>query len=123
MNIDETLAYYRRQERKAGELLFDAVWKNNPKNTNILRADNAFYLPAVNAKARIKWGTLLIRELFAYFKVPEKASDPETPVFFITLADKSLFTTNLPQEIDIKLFKRKFGGRLRGLNYIGMIEP
>jgi len=123
MNIDETLAYFRRKERKAGDLLFDAVWKNDRENIDLLRAEHAFYLPTVNAKARIKWGTLLIRELFAYFKVPENASDPEIPVFFVTLADKSLITTAEPQAIDIELFKRKLGGRLRGLNYIGMIEP
>jgi hypothetical protein len=123
MNIDETLAYFRRQERKAGDLLFDAVWKNDPKSTDILRAENAFYLPAVNAKARIQWGTSLIRELFEFFEVPDTETDPEIPVFLVTLADKSLITTAEPQQIDIELFKRKLGGRLRGLNYIGMIEP
>jgi hypothetical protein len=123
MNIDETLAYFQSQERKAGDLLFDAVWKNDPENTDILRADNAFYLPAVNAKARIKWGTLLIRELFEFFEIPDTESDPEIPIFFVTLADKSLVTSAQPQNIDAELFKRKLGARLRGFNYIGMIEP
>ena len=34
-----------------------------------------------------------------------------------------LVTTAVPQKIDITRFKRTLGGRLRGLDYIGMIEP
>jgi hypothetical protein len=45
------------------------------------------------------------------------------PIFFVTVADKSLITTAEPRTIDVELFKRKLAGRLRGLNYIGMIEP
>jgi hypothetical protein len=79
----------------------------------MLISANSLYLPAVNTKARIQWGALLIRELFAYFKVPKKASDPEIPIFLVTLAVKSLITTAEPQKIDIELFRRKLGGRLR----------
>jgi hypothetical protein len=123
MNLKKTLEYFRRQEKQSGQLLLDAVCRDKKKNHDMLISANSLYLPAVNTKARIKWGTSLIRELFTYFKVPEKAKDPEIPVFLVTLADKSLITTAQPQQIDIELFRRKLGGRMRGLNYIGMIEP
>jgi hypothetical protein len=123
MNLKKTLKYFRQQEKQSGQLLLDALWKDTKKKYGMLISANSLYLPAVNIRARINWGTSIIRELFACFKIPEKASDPEIPVFLVTLADKSLVTTAEPQIIDIELFKRKLGGRLRGLNYIGMIEP
>jgi hypothetical protein len=123
MNISETLRYFRRQEKQAGELLLDAVWKGNKKNHHMLISANPLYLLAVNTRARIKWGTLLIWELFEFFKIKDSDSDPEGRVFFVTLADKSLITTVQPQKIDLKQFKRKLAARMCGLNYIGMIEP
>jgi hypothetical protein len=123
MNLKQILKYFRRQEKQSGQLLLDAVCKDKKSNYDMLTSANSLYLPAVNTKARIQWGTLLIEELFAFFTISEKASDPEIPVFLVTLADKSLITTAQPQQIGIELFKRTLGGRMRGLNYIGMIEP
>jgi hypothetical protein len=123
MNLKKTLKYFRRQEEQSGKLLLDAVCRDKKKNHDMLIWANSLYLPAVNTKARIQWGTSLINELFEFFKIPETDSDPEIPIFFVTLADKSLITTAEPQTIDVDLFKRKLGGRWRGLNYIGMIEP
>ena len=126
MNISQTLKYFRRQEKQAGELLLDAVWKGNKKNNHMhqmLICANPLYLLAVNTKARITWGTLLIRELFEFFKIEGADSDPEGRVFFVTLADRSLITSGQPQKIGLEQFKRKLAARMRGLNYIGMIEP
>lgn len=50
-------------------------------------------------------------------------SHPYQPAFLVTLVDKDLVTTADPQEIDLQLIKSNLGGKLRGLNYIGMIEP
>ncbi len=126
MNVSKTIKCFRDQEKQAGELLLDAVCRSNKKNTHMHRMlirGNPLYLSAVNTKARIKWGTLLIRELFEFFNIPKTASEPQTPVFFVTLADSLLITTAESQKIDLELFKRKLAARLRGLDYIGMIEP
>ena len=126
MNLSETLKYFRRQEKQAGELLLEAVCRGNTKNNHMhqmLICANPLYLLAVNTRARITWGTLLIRELFEFFKIKDSDSDPEGSVFFVTLADRSLITSAQPQQIGLEQFKRKLSARMRGLNYIGMIEP
>jgi hypothetical protein len=123
MNLNETLKYFRRQEKRSGQLLLEAVCRDKKTNYDMLISANSLYLPAVNTKARIQWGTSLIRELFEFFEMPDTESDPEIPIFFVTLVDKSLVTSAQPQNIDAELFKRKLGARLRGSNYIGMIEP
>lgn len=126
MNISQTLKYFRHQEKQAGELLLDAVCSGNTKNNHmhqLLICANPLYLVAVNTRARITWGTLLIRELFEFFKIKDSDNDPEGRVFFVTLADRSLITSAQPQKIDLEQFKRKLAARIRGLNYIGMIEP
>jgi hypothetical protein len=126
MDLSKTLRDFRRQEKQAGELLLDAVCMGNTKNNHMhqmLISANSLYLVAVNTRARMNWGTLLIRELFEFFKIPDSDSDPEIPIFLVTLADKSLITSTQAQKIDIEQFKRKLAARMRGLNYIGMIEP
>ena len=126
MNVSETLKVFHDQEKQAGELLLEVVCRGNKKRHHMhhmLISANSLYLSAVNTKARIKWGTLLIRELFGYFKIPDTDSDPEITIFLVTLADKSLITSTQPQKIDIEQFKRKLAARMRGLNYLGMIEP
>jgi hypothetical protein len=123
MTLSKTLKHFRDQEKQSGQLLLDALWKDKKKNYDMLVSANSLYLPAVNTKARIQWGTSLIEELFEFFKIPDTESDPEIPVFFVTLADNSLVTSVQPQAVDVELCKRKLGGRLRGLDHIGMIEP
>lgn len=125
MNLNKTLKYFRHQEKQSGSLLLAAVCRDKKKHLHhdMLISANSLYLPAVNAKARIKWGATLIRELFDFFKIPKYDSDPQIPLFFVTLADSSLITTAARQSIGLELFKRKLGARLRGLNYIGMVEP
>ena len=48
---------------------------------------------------------------------------PHEPIFLVTIADKSHVTSDQPQHINLQRIKRKLGAGLRGLSYIGMIEP
>ena len=92
-------------------------------NLDVLEPSEAFYLPAVNAFARIKWGRIFIREVFDFFAILDNDTYPSESVFLVTLSDKSLVISAEPKDIDLHQIKRKLGGSLRGLNYIGMIEP
>ena len=92
-------------------------------NFQILWHSEAFYLPAVNSKARIKWGAVFIQEIFEFFGVADEDDGPHEPIFLVTIADKSHVTSDQPQQINLTRIKRKLGAGLRGLSYIGMIEP
>ena len=93
-------------------------------NFQIHRNSDVFSLPAVNSKARIKWGTTFIREIFDFFGVvDDRKHDPLESLFLVTIADKSHLTTDQPQQINISRIKRKIGAGLMGSSYIGMIEP
>jgi hypothetical protein len=90
----------------------------------VLKPSDAFYLPAVNSKARIKWGRIFIREIFQFFEITADEDDgPNEAMFLVTIADKSHVTSDQPQQINLIRIKRKLGSGLKGLSYIGMIEP
>jgi hypothetical protein len=120
------LKQLRTKEKKSDNLLNLALsLKRHRENSNVqlLRPSEAFYLPAVNSKARIKWGTVSIQETLKFFRVADDENGPVEPVFLVTIADKSHLTTDQPQQIQLSPIKRKIGAGLKSLSYIGMIEP
>ncbi len=126
MTLDETLNLLRIKEKETGRLLEDALWlKRHRQNSNleILQGSSVFYLPAVNSKARIKWGSIFVKRIFEFFGIADDDHSPTEPIFLVTLADKSHLTTAQPQPINLNSIKRKMGSALSGLSYIGMIEP
>jgi hypothetical protein len=126
MTLDETSKLLRSKENKSGYLLESALSLKRHRQKSdikILQASDAFYLPAVNPKARLKWGRAFIDEIFKFFHITANDHGPGNPVFLITIADKSHLTTDQPQPINLARIKRKLGSGLKGLSYIGMIEP
>jgi hypothetical protein len=126
MTLSETLALLRMKEKKTGRLLENAIsLKRHRKNSNIdiLRNAEAYYLPTVNSRARVKWGTTFIEEIFRFFEIADDQQGPLEPLFLVTIADKGHGTTDQPQRINLPRIKRKIGAGLMGLSYIGMIEP
>jgi hypothetical protein len=126
MNRIETLKLLRVKENESGYLLKYALslQRNCVKsNFQLLWNSDAFSLLAVNSKARIKWGAVFVKEIFEFFKMAKDTNGPTTALFLVTIADKSHLTTDQPQQIKLPGIKRKIGAGLRGLSYIGMIEP
>jgi hypothetical protein len=126
MTLDETLKLLRIKEKESGSLLKDALsLKRNCVSSTFyfLRNSDAVSLLAVNSKARIKWGTTFIREIFDFFGIGNDKDGPTTPFFLITIADKYHLTTDQSQQVNLPRIKRKLGVGLMGLSYIGMIEP
>ena len=126
MTLNDTLKLLRIKEKNSGSLLNVALSLKRYReksNAQILQASDAFYLPAVNSKARIKWGTVFIQEVVKFLGVPEDENGPNKPVFLVTIADKNHLTTDQPQQIQLRRIKRKIGAGLKGLSYVGMIEP
>ena len=126
MDLSQTLYLVSDKEKANGLLLESALsLKRHRQRTDqaILRRSEAFYLPAVNTKARIKWGRVFIQEIYKFFDIADDDDGPHEPVFLVTIADKSHLTTDQRQKKDLQRIKRKLGSGLQGLSYIGMIEP
>jgi hypothetical protein len=126
MTLHEILQLLRIKERESGYLLENALSLKRYReksNIQILRPSEAFYLPAVNSKARVKWGRIFIQQIFNFFQIAADQHGPDDQVFLVTIADKSHVTTNKPQQFNLTRIKRKLGVGLNGLSYIGMIEP
>jgi hypothetical protein len=126
MTLNKTLKLLRIKEKKsASQLNFALSLKRYRERSNIqiLQPSDAFYLPAVNSKARIKWGAVFIHEVFKFLGVADGENGPNDPIFLVTIADKFHLTTDRPQQIQLSRTKRKLGSGLKGLSYIGMIEP
>ena len=126
MTLNDTLKLLRIKERNSGsQLNFALSLKRYRERSDIqlLGASDAFYLPAVNSKARIKWGAVFIHEVFKFLGVADGENGPDDPIFLVTIADKFHLTTDRPQQIQLSRIKRKIGAGSKGLSYIGMIEP
>ena len=126
MTLDKTLELLRIKEKESGSPLKHAMsLKRNCVSSQfqLLRNSDAFSLVAVNRRARIKWGTTFIREIFDFFGMGSDKDGPTDSIFLVTIADKSHLTTDQPQQINLSKIKRKLGAGLMGLSYIGMIEP
>ena len=126
MTFNETLTLLRIKEKNSGSLLNFALSLKRYRERSviqILRPSEAFYLPAVNSQARTKWGTVFIQNIFNFFGIANDEHGPHDPIFLITIADQSHLTPDQPQRIQLSRIKRKIGAGLKGLSYIGMIEP
>jgi hypothetical protein len=126
MTVSETLKLLRTKEKSIGSLLTLALSLKRYRedsNVQLLRPSDAFYLPAVNSKARIKWGAVFIHETFEFFGAADDKLGLLEPFFLVTIADKSHVTTDHPQPLNLSRIKRTLGAGLQGLSYIGMIEP
>lgn len=122
----EALELVRDKERSNGVRLKNALLlprHYSRSDLEILQGSDAFYLPAVNVDARIKWTTACLREMYKHFDIDKGDEGANVPIFLVTIADKSHVTTGQPKNINFQAIRRKLGGALQGLSYIGMIEP
>lgn len=126
--MDRQKAYksFCKAEHESGKALKRALslpGYYNRTNFEILRRVEAFYLPAVNVHARLKWASACLQEICWRSSNDEKNERLHKFVFLITLADRAHITSARCEEVELQNIRRKFGGALQGLNYIGMIEP
>jgi hypothetical protein len=88
-----------------------------------LECYNAKCLYALNPQSRIIWGHAFIQHFADYHGLCQDNLIPNQKLTWVTLADISCVTTDKPQELDFDKFKRRYRPALKGLNFIGMIEP
>src|ERR1700730_18628164 len=84
---------------------------------------NSDYLNAVSPKGRIKWGRMVCQELSDHFPLGRHKPEPDQPIFLVTLCDLRCCTSHQENNLEISRFIRILRRGLRGLSYLGMIEP
>jgi hypothetical protein len=94
-----------------------------PKDRKLTDPSSALDLCCVNHFARLRWSRAFCREFQHFFKLRDKNPFPDQPLFFVTLTDVSCTTDHDAPWINIYDFKRRLQAGLRGLSYVGMVEP
>lgn len=119
----------RTQELTTGSRLRSAIHESrrlSPRDrSHYLRAFNldAKLLCAVSPRARVRWGRMICDQLSDHFQLGPEKIEPGQRVFLLTLCDRRCCTSHDDQDIVVARFVRVLRRGLRGLSYLGMIEP
>ena len=81
------------------------------------------WMSAVSSGARVSWGEMVCEEFSDHFHLGPDKPEPDQRIFLVTLCDRRCCTSHQEKEIDIPGFIRRLRRGLRGLSYLGMIEP
>jgi hypothetical protein len=118
----------RKQELQTGSKLQSAIEEarippaQRARHKQLVALDRR-YLSAVSATGRIKWAQVLCAEFSEFFELGPAKSEPDQPMFLVTLCDRRCCTSHQEREIHIPGFIRLLRRGLRGLSYLGMLEP
>jgi hypothetical protein len=119
----------RQQELATGSKLRSAIEESRQLSLDqrfqalqLLNADPR-WMNAVNPQARIRWGEMVCEEFSNHFHLGPDKPEPDQRVFLVTLCDRRCCTSHQEKEIDIRGFIQRLRRGLRGLSYLGMIEP
>jgi hypothetical protein len=84
---------------------------------------NPNLLSAVSPRSRIRWGKLICEALSDHFHLGLDTPEPDQRIFFVTLCDRRCCTPDDAKDIDVPGFISLLVDSLRGLSYLGMLEP
>jgi hypothetical protein len=119
----------RKQELRTGSKLRSAIEES--RNLSHVRRSHDLQLlnsapsclNAVSPKGRIRWGALVCQEFSDHFHLGPDQPEPAQRLFLVTLCDRRCCTSHEAKDIPITRFIRILRRGLRGLSYLGMIEP
>jgi hypothetical protein len=124
-----SMSRLRNQEYQSNKELTLAFEKSRKKHTitpqdrKLTDPSSALDLCCVNYFARIRWSKAFCREFKNFFGLNKQKTFPDQPLFFVTLTDIACTTEHDAPWVDIYQFKRNLQAGLKGLNYVGMVEP
>jgi hypothetical protein len=108
------------------QLAFEQLRKKHtitPKDRKLTDPCSVSDLCCVNYPARIRWSRAFCKEFAMFFGLNNQNNYPKQRLFFITLTDVSCTTDHDAPWVGIYKFRRKLQAGLKGLNYVGMVEP
>ena len=119
----------RKQELRAGSKLRSAI--EEARNVSLFQRshylqlldDDPRWMSAVSPGARIRWGELVCGEFSNHFHLGPNKLEPDQRIFLVTLCDRRCCTSHQEKNLDVPRFIRILRRGLRGLSYLGMIEP
>jgi hypothetical protein len=97
--------------------------KDLQEELDLILTDNQDDLLAVNLFARKRFAVRMVKHTFRLFGICKGHPDPNVPVYLVTLCDRSLLTTDDLPNVPLEAIKKKLRTGLRGLSYVGMVEP
>jgi hypothetical protein len=119
----------RKQELVSGSKLELAIQESRQLSLDqrfqalqLLNADPR-WMSAVSPGARVRLGELVCQEFSDHFHLGLDKPEPKRRIFLVTLCDRRCCTSHQEKEIDISRFIRILRRGLRGVSYLGMIEP
>jgi hypothetical protein len=124
--VQSSFSVQERYSNKEMQLAFEKSRKKHTITKQDLRLTDScsvLDLCCVNHFARIRRGKAFCQEFEEFFKLDDENSFPDQPLFLVTLTDVSCTTDHDETSVKISKFKRKLQAGLRGLNYVGMVEP
>jgi hypothetical protein len=124
--VQSCLLHQERLSDKELQLVFEKSRKRHtitPQDLQLTEACSASDLCCVNHFARIRWSKAFCGEFEEFFGLDDDTDFPDQPLFFVTLTDVLCTTTHDASSVEIPQFKRKLQAGLRGLSYVGMVEP
>jgi Predicted 3'-5' exonuclease related to the exonuclease domain of PolB len=119
----------RRQELRTGSKLELAIQESRQlsldQRLQALQLLNSprHWFNAVSPQARIRWGEMVCEEFSDHFHLGPDNPEPDQRVFLVTLCDRRCCTSHEAKNIPIARFIRILRRGLRGLSYLGMLEP
>jgi hypothetical protein len=119
----------RQQELATGSKLRSAIEETRTlslvQRSYYLQLINANprYLNSVNPKARIRWGEMVCEEFSHHFRLGPNKPEPDQRISLVTLCDRRCCTSHEAKNLDIPRFIRILRRGLRGVSYLGMLEP
>jgi hypothetical protein len=124
-----SMSGFSYQEHLSNTELQSAFQKSRKKHTITQRdrkstdPSSVLDLGCVNHFSRLRWNKAFCGEFQNLFHLDDWNTYPNQPLCFVTLTDVSCTTDHDAPWVDIYTFKRKLQAGLRGLHYVGMVEP
>lgn len=118
----------RAMARRHRSILMDAFdgarsgGRVTQSDRELIKPGECNVLGAMNGYSRIAWGKAVCQELACKFSLSDK-NKHTGKVYLVTLADISCATKVDIADISLDFIRRKLPLGLRGVSYLGMIEP